>query len=632
MPIRAVLAFAACFALWPSPLPAAPRPGGPVYLLQPGANADLVVATTALAAAAPDALVLVDSAAATPYLNAFLADWKPSRLVRVGTGQGGLLEELFPTAAEVIVAPREPLAGLLQAACLAGVRRVPLIALDARQTQLPALLDALGRWQPQRVTLVGEAARIESWLGAWKCARLPVDKLEATHLRELPRPGTLVLTNPHDPLDAPLAAWIALQKGAALRFTNAAGSDASEVVERALHAPKLARIEYLILAGSPRAIPPEMRPNPLAADKDRQIECEPTTPRAENTLCSLAVGRLFHPDRAVVPLLLARQHYLTHDLRDRAPRVLIASNVGGGLPLLEMFSRATVAECRNAGWGVTATVGQSIDEDELRMQMRRHDIFLWEGHQSTLIRDWGYPRWAESTPPQLVVLQSCLALEEAKVLPILARGAVGVVGTSTRMYSGSGGAASLAFFDALIHDQQPLGAALRQAKNFLLAYAQLKEQRLEAAAARTGANVRAAWTFTLWGDPTFTLAGKGTPRIAPIRATSNGDRVTVSIPSARLPEVSGTKYRASLPANGRLAGLLRAAEQGKPQEMVPLVYAEFPLKSPGAGYEPRLTGSLASGRRVLLYDPRRERGVLVLIPSTNDEVAYRFRVQWEAPE
>ena len=51
-----------------------------------------------------------------------------------------------------------------------------------------------------------------------------------------------------------------------------------------------------------------------------------------------------------------------------------------------------------------------------------------------------------------------------------------VVGSSTRIYSATGGAFTLAYFDALLYDGQSLGGALRQAKNFLLVYALLKEK------------------------------------------------------------------------------------------------------------------------------------------------------------
>ena len=95
------------------------------------------------------------------------------------------------------------------------------------------------------------------------------------------------------------------------------------------------------------------------------------------------------------------------------------------------------------------------------------------------------PDWDEPTAPSFVFLQSCLALTEEKAQPLLRRGAVGVVGSPVRTYSASGGACSLAFFDALLYDDQSLGGGLRQAKNFLLAYALLKEKRLGKDAKRT---------------------------------------------------------------------------------------------------------------------------------------------------
>ena len=75
-----------------------------------------------------------------------------------------------------------------------------------------------------------------------------------------------------------------------------------------------------------------------------------------------------------------------------------------------------------------------------------------------------------------------------------------MVGSSTRTYSATGGAFSLAFFDALLYDEQTLGGALREAKNFLLLYARLKEQRLESNAKLAGANRRSAWAFRSWRD------------------------------------------------------------------------------------------------------------------------------------
>src|SRR5205085_4438313 len=138
----------------------------------------------------------------------------------------------------------------------------------------------------------------------------------------------------------------------------------------------------------------------------------------------------------------------------------------------------------------------------------------------------------EPMPPAFVFLQSCLALKEPKVQRLLSRGAVGVVGTSTRTYSGSGGACSLAFFNALLYDDQTLGGSLRQAKNFLLAYSLLKEKRLGEKAQLAGINLRSAWAFTLWGDPTLRLPRPEPPpdARAPIRCQVRGHELVVALP------------------------------------------------------------------------------------------------------
>ena len=90
--------------------------------------------------------------------------------------------------------------------------------------------------------------------------------------------------------------------------------------------------------------------------------------------------------------------------------------------------------------------------------MAENDVFLWEGHHGTLIREFAMPEWDEPIQPSLVFLQSCLALKDYKAHPLLSRGAVGVIGSSTRTYSASGGACSLAFFNALLYDGQSVGA------------------------------------------------------------------------------------------------------------------------------------------------------------------------------
>src|SRR5262249_7139574 len=132
-----------------------------------------------------------------------------------------------------------------------------------------------------------------------------------------------------------------------------------------------------------------------------------------------------------------------------------------------------------------------------------------------------------------------------------------VIGTSTRMYSGSGGAFSLAFFDALLYDRLTVGGSLRQARNFMVAFTQLKEKRLPGAAQMSGANLRAAWAFSLWGDPTLRLP-RPTPPEGALPAVRhqvvNGKTIAVALPPAH-PLVKTSKYQTTMLPNGRLAGL-----------------------------------------------------------------------------
>src|SRR5262249_6608488 len=178
--------------------------------------------------------------------------------------------------------------------------------------------------------------------------------------------------------------------------------------------------------------------NPLKGSRDPYVDLEPLTP-LETEPISLATGRLFHAERGIVALLLARQRLMREEA-GRPRRALVVSNPGGNLPLLEAFSQNTAREFRNVGYQTTPLFGEQANRDEMRRLLPQQDVFLWEGHHNTLIRDFGVTRWTEPLRPSLLFLQSCLALNEAKVQPLLEHGAVAVIGSPTRTYSASGGA------------------------------------------------------------------------------------------------------------------------------------------------------------------------------------------------
>src|SRR5262249_57157687 len=109
------------------------------------------------------------------------------------------------------------------------------------------------------------------------------------------------------------------------------------------------------------------------------------------------------------------------------------------------------------------------------------------------------------------------------------------------------------------YDEASLGGALRQAKNFLLAYAILKDNRLGQDAQRTGENLRAAGAFTLWGDPTLKLPRPQAPDEPrePIRQEVHGRTITLSLPPEPHEKVKSAKFQAQMAPNARLAGLVK---------------------------------------------------------------------------
>ena len=647
-------------SVWASPEP----PSRAVYVTHDVSDENLIVLGSTLAGSGKPATLLLDSPLISPHLKAFLAEFKPDLVVPLGGSPHGVAEleqrlavravpalpapngqplelwqALYPKPATVVVCPPQPRGQLLQAACFAGSLQAPLFVFHGQKGETAQLHKRLTAWATKQVYLVGDTGKLAHTLPPMQVHKLADEEaVAAAHVKLLAKQGrieTLVIANPSDFLDnpqpmSPLAPWIALQKNAPLLLTNEGGNNVEEIVKAALKREALRKVENIILVADLNGIPQTQRPNPIATDKDAIIEMEPLTPRGAEPF-SFAVGRLFHEEPGVVLLMQARQQLLA---RANGPRrALVASNAGTGLPLLETFSRNTVKELTNAGYKTTSRFGNSVEPDELRRLVSKTDIFLWEGHHNTLVRDWGFPDWNEPMPPALIFLQSCLALKEWKAQPLLSRGAVAVVGSSTRTYSASGGACSLAFFDALAYNEQTLGASLRQSKNFMLAYTMLKEKRLGEAATRTGANQRTAWAFTLWGDPTLKLPRPEKPddALPHIQAETAGNYITIKLPEATHDKVVTTKYQVEMLPNGRLAGLIRKEKTDDGQALVPFVFTEVQLPKKRPGCEPKLHSKIASNRWVFVYDERRNSGYLLVTsgPKGDEKRRCTFHVEWQ---
>jgi hypothetical protein len=625
---------------------------------------ELLVFTSAVAGADPQAVILLDSPVSTPYLKAFVASYDPARIVPVGSFREGvddlrarldrptapplawqdgrprgLWAALFPRVERVVVCPAEPRGQLLQAACLAGLLRAPLFITHDREDEAD-FRRTVADWKASEVHAVGAAHRACRNLAGVQIGALGGERAVADACRrELAKrgpPATLVVANADD-LDegrggmSCLAPWLALRHGAPLLLTNPAGDDVQAVVGAALKHRDFRQADSVLIAANRQAVPMCVRPNPIPGDRDPLIELEPLTPEGAEPF-SFAVGRVFHDDLSVAALMLARQRLLAEARGPR--RALIASNPGGNLPLLETFSRNTAKEFENAGYQTTARFRNDVSKDDLRRALPECDVFLWEGHHSTLIREFKVPDWDEPLPPSFVFLQSCLALTEEKAQPLLRRGAVAVIGSPVRTYSASGGACSLAFFDALLYENQSLGGGLRQAKNFLLAYAQLKEKRLGKDAKRAGANLRAAWAFTLWGDPTLTLPCPQRPAgaLSGVRHEVQGNTIVVSLPAKAHDKVVSDKFQVAMPPNARLAGLIRQEEDDSEKPLVPFVFAEVLLPKAPAGCVPELHAKLSASHYVFCWDARRRAGYLLVAPHTTAEQELCFHVSWKKPD
>jgi hypothetical protein len=604
---------------------------------------------------------LLDGAAASAGNRNFLADYAASQVVAVGSFVQGILDlerrlnvkisrlvrwrggpgeatwkDMFPRARCVVACPLDYRRLLLQAACLAGAKRAPLYLLPNAVSGQEELARLIRYWRPAKVYAVGSVGPLPAAGECQVMALADEAAVSSVYLREQSTHGSienLVVANPADgklgySAMSPLAPWLVIQRRAALLLTDPDGRDVEERVDRAMEDLRLQHAEALILMADLKAIPMCRRSNPIPGSKDRFIEMEPLTPRGDEPF-TFATGRLFHADRGIVPLLLARQRRLASGPVPR--KVLVVSDPSDSLPLLGALSGSTTREFVNGGYETTAISGKHVQKDDLRRLLPDQDIFLWEGHYNTLMKEYRLQDWPEPLRTSLVFLQSCLALNENQAPPLLEHGALSIIGTSTRTYSGTGGACALAFFDALLYDSQPLGSSLRHAKNFLLAYSLLKEKRLGTSARMTGANIRSAWAFTLWGDPTLNLPRPPAPpeALPPVRHHVHRDTITISLPEVAHDPTHSGRFQARLLPNGRLAGLVSRQEDGR-QSFVPFVFVEVRLPDGPPGAVPCLRSRLPARRWVFCWDGRRNCGYLLVTPRDSDGAKLRFHVAWQS--
>ena len=153
-----------------------------VYLAGQLSPESLVTFTCAAARGPADSVVLIDSAKARTSNKAFVDAYRPLKVVVGGTlsdkraamelrldvktelpgwSQHPSREQwlaLFPHAKTVVVCPAKPRGRLLQAACLAGTEKAPLMIWEGERDEAEELNELLKVWKPQRVRQVPEIA------------------------------------------------------------------------------------------------------------------------------------------------------------------------------------------------------------------------------------------------------------------------------------------------------------------------------------------------------------------------------------------------------------------------------------------------------------------------------------------
>jgi len=640
-----------------------PPRAGAVILAGEMPNPDLMALTVAVAAFAPDTTFLMDTPKARTSVKLFLDSTRPAKvqlvgrfpptvdpLRRWGVGPPVLDTEkatrdpvafawsLAPAGVgRCVVTPAEPGEELFRAAALAGAMKVPMFVLRDGDDPVRGLKELASAKGVRQVYAVGAAAAAVSQMGGVEVVRLAdAAAVDAAHRRELAKAGPprlWVLASPGD-VDGcgVFAPWVSTLRKAPLILTDEEGMNSEKVFNAALQGPDARSVDQMIVVADPDAIPQAKRRNPTAGRDGDSVDVEPWIPTKKNTLITVPSGRLFNPDRAGVPLMLARAKMLNE--AKGPPKVMISSNPGDGLRLLETFSRNTGREMENAGCKVTSMFGRfTMTESQARKAMMEHDYFIWEGHNGTVRGRFGVGRFQDPMRPSIAFIQSCAELNAQVAGPLLDRGAVAVIGTPNRMFSGSGGAYVLAFSDALAYDGMTVGQAMRHAMNYMLLYAELKEMRLGGDARLGGANRRAAWTFCLWGDPLAKLPTPTPSKDALPRLQSTGSKnlITVKLPEAKYPTTEVMPYRAEMYPGGRLAGLYSFDGEDEGKTLVPLAFVEVHIPDAPAGKTPHLSSRVPARNYVFKWDDRRKVAYILLLPRDKDVADVEFRVHWDAP-
>ena len=476
-----------------------------------------------------------------------------------------LARQLWPQPTSVVVVSEDDYTWLLTGASFAGVVRAALLPLKPGERLGPAAIEGWTKLETVYVT-----PGIEHDLGDAGPRLVALETSDAV-LVELERVvgddlgDAVVVANPKDPfgffspsalsLVSPLVSAV---HRAPLLLVTTADSDAIEaevltIIDRHGHRPT-----HIILVGDEIALRSHRIPDPVLAAGGPEARGGGTIVRAElfseiqrEQPQDFAVGRIVAEDAAQASALLARQLH-RRNRRTQRP-VVFLTNADSIFALGETISRTTVRELNNLGVSVRAYYRGEVTPEITRQTMLQTDVLVWEGHPRdlTLEERGGI---GVDTAPEIAILQGCYTLDRNDPMILIEKGTEAIVATSAAIYSAPGSAFARALFDSALYDGADLGTAVRNARNYLLALAQLQRERGHDEWHKT---YRAALAFALWGDPTLKMPLKvGRPSVKPIQWDSNDGDLTLTIPRQRLREVAVDRYIAKPVPRTMYGGLI----------------------------------------------------------------------------
>lgn len=470
---------------------------------------------------------------------------------------------LWPEARTAVATSVSNYPDLLAAAAFAGATESALLPID----NTPPGSEPWNGWAIEKLFLMPAAA---GWKTAAATMTPQVVEASAGVLmselveRRRESSGAIVVANPNDRsgLFSPaglslLAPLLSAVHGAPLVLVSSSDPAAVEAETYAWIDRHGFHPTHVVLVGDELALRSHRVPDPVregggpeARGGGIEVRVELFSQIQHDLPQDFAVGRIVAESASQASIGLARR---LHDRKGGPRPVVFLGNADEVFALGETISRTTVSELRNVGLAVEAHFREQITPALIRRALKETDLLVWEGHPRdlTLEESGGV---AVERAPHLVVLQGCYTLDRSDPIILLEKGAQAIVATSAAIYSASGSAFARAFFDAILYDQADLGTAVRNARNFLLALTHLKRLRDHSDWRKT---YRAALAFALWGDPTTRAPLQpGRPLRTPVQWSQQDDRLSLSIPSARLREVSVGTYRARIAPRAMVGGLL----------------------------------------------------------------------------